>query len=575
MDGSKSYDKAYDNAMQRIDSQNTDQKNLAREVLSWITCARRPLTTAELLHALAVAFGDSDLDEENIPDLDFILFLCAGLVVVTGDRTAIRLVHYTTQEYFERTSSRWFPDVNKTMAATCLTYLSFEAFQSGICLTDSEFEARLDNYPFYCYAAKNWAHHVSGDTATQDLAMNFLRSPPKVQGSVQAIFAINAPSNKGDYCRQTPEGFTGLHLAAYLGLADIVRYLIHTSDLPLQTTASDRSPLGWAAYAGHASVVDIFLGSGYHPYEVDANGRTPMSLAAYKGQASVIVLLISYQVDPSDHDVDGQSPLLQAADQGHEEATRVLLENNVAPDFRDSDGQTPLMYAASNGWTEIAQLLLTKSADPNLQDIYGRTALGWAVKTANSALTKLLLDHGARVGLHSSPASRSSHYDVAFPFHDTRTFEAPRQHVGRIRHEEHRLNCPFCPSDGQPVYPSFGSLKRHISVHHFPEGRYVCTELSCMNGIKRTSFLRRDRFIQHLTSIHEQFDLPREYTHRRWERMPHPERCLVCKVPLTSWSAFWGCVKHHGYNPSSSCQLDQGPGSHKTKLQEPSSIDAK
>jgi hypothetical protein len=108
MDGSKSYDKAYDNAMQRIDSQNTDQKNLAREVLSWITCARRPLTTAELLHALAVAFGDSDLDEENIPDLDFILFLCAGLVVVTGDRTAIRLVHYTTQEYFERTSSRWF-----------------------------------------------------------------------------------------------------------------------------------------------------------------------------------------------------------------------------------------------------------------------------------------------------------------------------------------------------------------------------------------------------------------------------------------------------------------------------------
>ena len=231
----------------------------------------------------------------------------------------IRLVHYTTQEYFQRTSNRWFPDANKTMAATCLTYLSFDTFQSGICPTDTDFEARLEKYPLYLYAAKNWAYHLLGQSASHDLVMSFLRSPLKVKGSVQAIFAIKGLSNQGDYCRRTPEGFTGLHLAAYLGLEDVVRSLIHTGDPSPQITPSDRSPLGWAAYAGNASVVDIFLSSGSDPREVDVNGRATMSLAAYKGQARVIALLLNYKVDPNYHDSDGQTPLLLAADQGHEE----------------------------------------------------------------------------------------------------------------------------------------------------------------------------------------------------------------------------------------------------------------
>ena len=39
----------------------TDQEELAKQVLSWITCAKRPLTTSELQHALAVELGDLNL----------------------------------------------------------------------------------------------------------------------------------------------------------------------------------------------------------------------------------------------------------------------------------------------------------------------------------------------------------------------------------------------------------------------------------------------------------------------------------------------------------------------------------
>jgi hypothetical protein len=65
--GSGAYDHAYKDAIERINSQVKDQEELAKQVLWWITCAKRPLTTSELQHALAVEIGESQLDEDNLP----------------------------------------------------------------------------------------------------------------------------------------------------------------------------------------------------------------------------------------------------------------------------------------------------------------------------------------------------------------------------------------------------------------------------------------------------------------------------------------------------------------------------
>jgi hypothetical protein len=58
---------------------------MATEVLSWVTCARRPLTMLELLHALAVELGESKFYEDNLPDLDNIISVCAGLIIITAN----------------------------------------------------------------------------------------------------------------------------------------------------------------------------------------------------------------------------------------------------------------------------------------------------------------------------------------------------------------------------------------------------------------------------------------------------------------------------------------------------------
>jgi hypothetical protein len=91
--------------MERINGQVEDHKKLAKQVLLWITCTKRPLTTSELQHALAVEIGESQLDEENLPNVEEIMSVCAGLITVDIESSIIRLVHYTTQVYFEQTQS--------------------------------------------------------------------------------------------------------------------------------------------------------------------------------------------------------------------------------------------------------------------------------------------------------------------------------------------------------------------------------------------------------------------------------------------------------------------------------------
>jgi hypothetical protein len=76
--GSEAYDYAYKEAMERIEGQIADSQDLAKQALGWITCSKRPLTTLELQHALAVEIGQSSLDEENLPDIEDVVSVCAG-----------------------------------------------------------------------------------------------------------------------------------------------------------------------------------------------------------------------------------------------------------------------------------------------------------------------------------------------------------------------------------------------------------------------------------------------------------------------------------------------------------------
>jgi hypothetical protein len=160
--------------MERID-QVKERKDLAYRVLSWIVYAMRPLTVDELTHALAVEIGETELDLDSICSKDHMLSVCAGLVTVDKGSDIIRLVHYTTQVYFEQNQNTLFPNAKDDLTRTCIAYLSFSAFKNGRCPDKSEYKERHETYKLYDYASKNWGHHARISSPHQgDLVLNFL-----------------------------------------------------------------------------------------------------------------------------------------------------------------------------------------------------------------------------------------------------------------------------------------------------------------------------------------------------------------------------------------------------------------
>lgn len=190
-----------------------------------------------------------------------------------------------------------------------MTYLSFDVFQDGYCPSDTDLTTRLEQYPLYSYAAKNWGHHARTQPVDEELLMPFLRETGKVIASVQELFALNGFSTYGDKSQSVPLGFTALHLAAYFGLEHAVQSMIQRGGQSDMLDSASRTPLGWAVYAGYGKVVKVLLGHCVDAHGRDWEGRTPMSLAASVGSVYCVDLLLDHGIDPNSRDVDDQTPL--------------------------------------------------------------------------------------------------------------------------------------------------------------------------------------------------------------------------------------------------------------------------
>jgi hypothetical protein len=392
--GSEAYDQAYTEAMARIGSQIADSQELAKQALSWITCAKRPLTSTELRHALAVEINEPEFDDQNLTEIADILNVCAGLVTIDEESGTVRLIHYTTQEYFERTWDSWFPNVQMEISETCLTYLSFGAFGSGACLTDAEFEARLQSNPLYYYAAKHWGYHAyAASIEARQSVLRFLRKQAILSGTYQA--AIASKYLYGGYSQWYPKHMTGVHLAARFGFTDVLAILGETGHQADYKNSWGRTPLSLAAENGHEAVVKLLVD---RP-DVDADskdnhGWTPLSWAAWNGHEGIVKLLVDRpDVDADSKDNDGRTPLSWAACNGQEKVVKLLVDRpDVDANSRDKDGETPLFLAAWNGHEGIVKLLVDRpDVDADSKNKDGQTPLSKAAWNGHEGIVKLLV----------------------------------------------------------------------------------------------------------------------------------------------------------------------------------------
>ena len=132
-------------------------------------------------------------------------------------------------------------------------------------------------------------------------------------------------------------GYSPLHLAADLGLLDIVVALLEGGADPSIGTPEEgkgmgcgRTPLHFAADGGHLDVVTALLGSGADPNTVDFFGETALHQAAAEGHAEVLSALLDSGADRSLKGKEGKTALDEANEGQHYEATMALLKARQA-----------------------------------------------------------------------------------------------------------------------------------------------------------------------------------------------------------------------------------------------------
>lgn len=402
-------DSAYEQTMDRISAQCREFKKLAFNVLSWITCAKTRLNTWELRHALATRSGQSKLDPGDFIQIQLILRVCAGLVIVDEDSDIVRLAHRTTEVYFDRRKDNLFPQCEAKITRACIAYLSFSTFEDGYCQTSIELERRLDSHKLYEYASHNWGHHAREAKQFSTDIRDFLNHEVKVKASIQVLMiSKKSPGYLGlRYVRTRqmfPNGFTALHLAAYFGIEELVMALLETYD-PNSRDMYGNTPLMYGAAYGRNAVVKLLLS--IDQLQPDANSnckdlddlleRTPLSVAAQKRHGAVVELLLGHpSVNPNmEFGHDHPTPLLFAAGNGHAEIVERLLGHpNIDPNLSDEQCRTPLSLAAEIGHTEVVKLLLGHpKIDLHISNINKLTPLAFATVNGHAEVVKLLLGH--------------------------------------------------------------------------------------------------------------------------------------------------------------------------------------
>ena len=205
----------YEDALKRIEDQPDEDKALAKKALTYIFYAKRPLSLAELGQILAVEAGDTDLDPNAVPETEILLTVCAGLITTEEQGATVGLTHFTVQEYLDTHRDKLLGKPDAEFAKACLSYLAFDVFEDGPCMSVDQFQVRLEDYPFLEYASHHWGNHVIGNQLHEGVGVvlsKFLGNQNRLASSVQFLYSFSRRSdNRYDLF---PKQHGPLHVAA-------------------------------------------------------------------------------------------------------------------------------------------------------------------------------------------------------------------------------------------------------------------------------------------------------------------------------------------------------------------------
>ncbi|GAB1197943.1 hypothetical protein APSETT444_007249 [Aspergillus pseudonomiae] len=284
-------------------------RELARDVLLWLTFSREPITLSALSEAVVIIKGDKFLDDEcRLYSPTVILKICQGLVAYDEVTSVITLAHSSVKAFLTSDAIRQGPaayyslqevEATRCIFQKCLTYLMFDAFQKP-CRSRHSLRRRLKEFPLLSYASMTWGQYCGLHAPA-----GFVLDHSELD-EIMAFFATCALHNGGNFRSWVqvliPEAATEeawstepLYYASSFGMTLVVERLIKSGiNLDSPGGRHDATALTVASYRGQLAVVKMLLDAGSDPNLKDCHGITSLGWAKRKGHREVETLLLAY-----------------------------------------------------------------------------------------------------------------------------------------------------------------------------------------------------------------------------------------------------------------------------------------
>lgn len=335
----------YDQAMQRIEDQQLDRKEVALKILAWVSYTFRSLSLKELQHAVAIRPGDTQLDQELIMDGSHITALCAGLVILDQRTSTVNWVHYSTKNYFEQIRSVLFSNFHASITMSCATYLTLGE------LRDANIWKILRDYPLAGYAAQYMADHARQhpedalESSIIETICQLLSHPAKRKPLLALLDSLDmirsgfysnveALSSHDEYALDIDTGSQA---------ETLLDSITETSENTLQSITEEFA----ATQLGPSRVPEV----------------TALHLAASMGLAKVAAMLLNETPNIDAVDETGNTALAVAMERGFEKAVEFLVNSGACVDLRDHHGQNVILLVTERDWDSVAEIVARKARE--------------------------------------------------------------------------------------------------------------------------------------------------------------------------------------------------------------------
>ena len=446
-EGKDAVKETYNQALERIKSQNPDDKKLALRVLLWLTNSLRPLSLIELQYAVSFDL-EEEIEEDCLISTELVLTACGGLVIPDSSNDAVRFVHYTTQEYFMQKRTSLFPYGHADLAISCVKFLCLDIFAfpptiEGGC----KYWPRRQTVPLQVYASTNWGQHarlfftaypyhrenreedairaeledtIGMFTASQDNIYYAFRIflqwalNPQIFNPFQGVKKEIIFEDNKYLVLFNPGGNIHVYLLsmyAYFGLDHLLEYLISIDDsYRLESKDGFGNIVHWAVMGGHLSTLKVLLEKhnlhhllhegtygGFIPSIETRQHQLPSAATLLKLERNCKGMINRYAI----------TPLHLAVYSGKLDTTLFILGMMDTYNLPSSHRPNPLHDAISNEYVNITKAILESTIGPYLarhsypipsRTPHGapRNSLEHAIEVGNCEIIELFLDSSRR-----------------------------------------------------------------------------------------------------------------------------------------------------------------------------------